>query len=110
VNPAKSVAGHGVDSLIAAELRHCFLHVLAADFKMINLLDAQTSFTALAESIANKAVQMNIDTKSNTEFTRKCIRGNNKLIILDHQCFQDDSVLVNAPCFFMVNNILKCLL
>lgn len=56
VNPAKSVAGHGVDSLIAAELRHWFLQVLATDLKTLDLLDAQTSISGLAESIVDKAL------------------------------------------------------
>lgn len=57
VNPAKSVAGHGVDSLIAAELRHWFLQALAVNLKMLDLLDAQTSIKGLAESIVDKALQ-----------------------------------------------------
>jgi NADPH:quinone reductase-like Zn-dependent oxidoreductase/NAD(P)-dependent dehydrogenase (short-subunit alcohol dehydrogenase family) len=57
VNPAKSVAGHRVDSLIAAELRHWFLQALATNLKMLDLLDAQTSIRGLAESIVDKALQ-----------------------------------------------------
>ncbi|KAH7304199.1 hypothetical protein B0I35DRAFT_454850 [Stachybotrys elegans] len=57
VNPAKSVAAHGVDSLIAAELRHWFLQALATDLRMLDLLDAETSIRGLAEGIVSKALQ-----------------------------------------------------
>lgn len=54
VNPGKSVAEHGVDSLIAAELRNWFLQALRADMR--NLLDSTTSIKGLAESIVDKAL------------------------------------------------------
>jgi len=40
VSPAKSVAGHGVASLTAVELRHWFLQALATNLKMLDLLEA----------------------------------------------------------------------
>ncbi|KAK3293714.1 uncharacterized protein B0H64DRAFT_434836 [Chaetomium fimeti] len=54
VNPGKSVAEHGVDSLIAAELRNWFLQALRADMR--NLLDSTLSIRALAEGIIDKAL------------------------------------------------------
>ena len=54
VNPSKSVAEHGVDSLIAAELRSWFRQAL--DTNMHNLLDDQTSIKMLAEQIVDKAL------------------------------------------------------
>jgi len=54
VNPSKSVAEHGVDSLIAAELRNWFRQAL--DTNMRYLLDDQTSIKMLAEQIVDKAL------------------------------------------------------
>ncbi|KAK3178717.1 Type I Iterative PKS [Lepraria neglecta] len=54
VNPSKSVAEHGVDSLIAAELRNWFHQALRT--KLQNLLDSQTSIKMLAEQIVDKAL------------------------------------------------------
>ncbi|KAK3936556.1 hypothetical protein QBC46DRAFT_461428 [Diplogelasinospora grovesii] len=54
INPNKSVAEHGVDSLIAAELRNWFHQALRTDLK--NLLDSQTSIKTLAEQIVDKAL------------------------------------------------------
>ena len=54
VNPGKSVAEHGVDSLIAAELRNWFLQALRADMR--NLLDSTTSIKGLAEGIVDNAL------------------------------------------------------
>ena len=54
VNPSKSVAEHGVDSLIAAELRSWFRQALNTN--MQNLLDDQTSIKMLAEQIVDKAL------------------------------------------------------
>ncbi|CEJ86573.1 hypothetical protein VHEMI04144 [[Torrubiella] hemipterigena] len=48
VNTAKSVSEHGVDSLIAAELRSWFHHALGFKATMIELLDAQMSIGKLA--------------------------------------------------------------
>ncbi|RYP57289.1 hypothetical protein DL769_009575 [Monosporascus sp. CRB-8-3] len=55
VDPAKSIAEHGVDSLIAAELRSWFHQALRTNLKMVELLDAQTSIRALAENIVDGA-------------------------------------------------------
>lgn len=55
VNPGKTVAEHGVDSLIAAELRNWFRQALATDLK--NLLDSQTSIGELAEGIVDEALE-----------------------------------------------------
>lgn len=54
VNPAKSVADHGVDSLIAAELRIWFHQALRTDMR--NLLDSHTSIGQLAQDIVDKAL------------------------------------------------------
>lgn len=54
VHPGKTVAEHGVDSLIAAELRNWFHQALRTDLK--NLLDSQTSIGKLAEGIVDNAL------------------------------------------------------
>lgn len=54
VNPARSVADHGVDSLIAAELRSWFHQALRTDMR--NLLDSHTSIGQLAQDIVDKAL------------------------------------------------------
>jgi acyl carrier protein len=56
VNQNKSVAGHGVDSLIAAELRHWFHQALRTNLQMLDLLDAQTSIRGMAEKLVDKAL------------------------------------------------------
>ena len=55
VNPSKSVAEHGVDSLIAAELRNWLYQALGT--KLPNLLDSETSIELLAEQIVTKALK-----------------------------------------------------
>jgi acyl carrier protein len=57
VNPDRSVASHGVDSLIAAELRHWFLQALRVKLQTLTLLDSQTSIKTLAEGIVSDALQ-----------------------------------------------------
>ncbi|KAI1635391.1 polyketide synthase dehydratase-domain-containing protein [Biscogniauxia mediterranea] len=57
VNPDKSIAEQGVDSLVAAELRHWFLQALGTNLHMLDLLDAQVSIRSLAESIVDKALR-----------------------------------------------------
>lgn len=54
VDAGKSVAEHGVDSLIAAELRIWFRQALGVDLR--NLLDIQTSIKELAEGIVSTAL------------------------------------------------------
>lgn len=54
VNPARTVAEHGVDSLIAAELRSWFHRALRKNLR--NLLDSHTSIGKLAEEIVNEAL------------------------------------------------------
>ncbi|KAI0535679.1 hypothetical protein GGR58DRAFT_503995 [Xylaria digitata] len=61
VNPSKSVAGHGVDSLIAAELRNWFHQAFGINISMLELLDARTSISELSESIASAAVKTGVD-------------------------------------------------
>ncbi|KAJ8131214.1 hypothetical protein O1611_g2411 [Lasiodiplodia mahajangana] len=56
VNPARSVAEHGVDSLIAAELRNWFHQALEANITMQELLDAKTSIAVLAGKIVDAAL------------------------------------------------------
>ncbi|KAB8235179.1 type I polyketide synthase [Aspergillus alliaceus] len=57
VNISKSVADHGVDSLIAAELRNWFHQALGTDLRMLDLLDAHTSIRALATGIVDRELQ-----------------------------------------------------
>lgn len=54
VNTSRTIAEHGVDSLIAAELRNWFHQALRMNFK--NLLDSQTSIKMLAEQIVDSAL------------------------------------------------------
>jgi len=51
VNCARAVSDHGVDSLIAAELRNWFHVALGYKVGMVDLLDSRTSIAALAERI-----------------------------------------------------------
>ncbi|KAI1805191.1 hypothetical protein F4811DRAFT_517009 [Daldinia bambusicola] len=53
IQPAKPVAEHGVDSLIAAELRNWFHQALGAKISMQELLDMKTSIEALAGGIVD---------------------------------------------------------
>ncbi|KAI1177722.1 hypothetical protein F4777DRAFT_576800 [Nemania sp. FL0916] len=53
VNPARAVADHGVDSLIAAELRNWFYQALGVKITMSELLDVRTSISALASGIVD---------------------------------------------------------
>ena len=57
INPSKSVAEHGVDSLTAAELRNWFHLALGANLQMQRLLDAHTSIRTLAANTVDKALQ-----------------------------------------------------
>ena len=57
LNPSKSVAEHGVDSLTAAELRNWFHQALGANLQMQNLLDAHISIRTLAANIIDEALQ-----------------------------------------------------
>ena len=54
INPARTVADHGVDSLIAAELRNWFLLALGINISMLDLLDAHTSINAFAANIVDE--------------------------------------------------------
>ncbi len=54
VDVSKSVADHGVDSLISVELSNWFHEALGATLK--NLLDSQTSIQMLAEQIVDKSL------------------------------------------------------
>lgn len=56
VNPARAVADHGVDSLIAAELRNWFHQALGVNSSMQDLLDSKMSITALAGRIVDAAL------------------------------------------------------
>ncbi|KAF2799143.1 hypothetical protein K505DRAFT_356833 [Melanomma pulvis-pyrius CBS 109.77] len=56
VEPAKSVADHGVDSLIAAELRNWFVQALGHNISMLDLLDPGTSINNLAGKIVDGAL------------------------------------------------------
>ncbi|KAJ8125335.1 hypothetical protein O1611_g8303 [Lasiodiplodia mahajangana] len=57
ISPNKSVAKHGVDSLIAAELRHWFHQALRINLQMSDLLDAQTSIRVLAENVVDESLK-----------------------------------------------------
>lgn len=54
VDLSKSVADHGVDSLISVELSNWFHEALGATLK--NVLDSQTSMYTLAEQIVDEAL------------------------------------------------------
>ncbi|KAH7016593.1 hypothetical protein B0J12DRAFT_635736 [Macrophomina phaseolina] len=56
VDPAKSVADYGVDSLIAAELRSWFVDALKTDISMLALLDQSMTMSALAARIVDDAL------------------------------------------------------
>lgn len=57
VDPARSVADLGVDSLIAAELRSWFLRALGADISMLDLLDPNVDIRARAAGITDRALE-----------------------------------------------------
>ncbi|KAK3484769.1 uncharacterized protein B0T23DRAFT_54184 [Neurospora hispaniola] len=56
IDPAKSVAELGVDSLIAAELRNWFIQALGTNISMLDLLDPSVSISTRASTIADKAL------------------------------------------------------
>ena len=56
VDPAKSVADQGVDSLIAAELRNWFHQALATNISMLDLLDPNVGISTLAGKITDEAL------------------------------------------------------
>ncbi|KAI1146902.1 hypothetical protein F4825DRAFT_456023 [Nemania diffusa] len=56
IDPAKSVAELGVDSLIAAELRSWFVQALGARISMLDLLDPSVSIRTRATDIVTKAL------------------------------------------------------
>ncbi|KAI1211542.1 uncharacterized protein F4807DRAFT_393322 [Annulohypoxylon truncatum] len=56
VNPARTVADHGVDSFIAAELLNWFSDALRTKINMRELLDAKTSIATMAGWIADTAL------------------------------------------------------
>ncbi|KAK4663656.1 Type I Iterative PKS [Podospora pseudopauciseta] len=58
IDPAKSVADLGVDSLIAAELRNWFLQALGTSISMLDLLDPSVSISSRAEGITEKAIEV----------------------------------------------------
>ncbi|KAL5583932.1 hypothetical protein FOVSG1_015283 [Fusarium oxysporum f. sp. vasinfectum] len=57
VNPANSIAGHGVDSLIAAELRNWFHQAFGVNILTGELLDADTGIRDLAAEIVGKKLE-----------------------------------------------------
>ena len=56
IDPSKSVAELGVDSLIAAELRSWFLQALGTSISMLDLLDPNVGISTQADSITDKAL------------------------------------------------------
>ncbi|XXG99911.1 hypothetical protein Hte_006252 [Hypoxylon texense] len=57
IDPGKSVADLGVDSLIAAELRNWFLQALRTNISMLDLLDPSVDINTRAIGIADKALE-----------------------------------------------------
>lgn len=58
IDPAKSVADLGVDSLIAAELRNWFLQALGANISMLDLLDPSVGISKRAADITDEALSL----------------------------------------------------
>ena len=56
IDPAKSVADQGVDSLIAAELRNWFLQALGTNISMLDLLDPSVGISTLAGKITDEVL------------------------------------------------------
>ncbi|PYI09473.1 hypothetical protein BO78DRAFT_415749 [Aspergillus sclerotiicarbonarius CBS 121057] len=56
VNPAKTVADHGIDSLLAAEFRNWFQGAFGRGVGMLELMDARMSLRALAGWVVEGAV------------------------------------------------------
>ncbi|KAK1595301.1 beta-ketoacyl synthase domain-containing protein [Colletotrichum navitas] len=56
IDPAKSIADLGVDSLIAAELRNWFLQALGANISMLDLLDPAVGISKRAADITDGAL------------------------------------------------------
>lgn len=56
IDPSKSVADLGVDSLIAAELRNWFHQALAISISMLDLLDPSVAIKSQAENITDQAL------------------------------------------------------
>lgn len=56
IDPAKSVADLGVDSLIAAELRNWFQQALGTTISMLDLLDPNVGISTQAAGITDKAL------------------------------------------------------
>ncbi|KAK2760578.1 polyketide synthase [Colletotrichum kahawae] len=57
INAARAVSEHGVDSLIAAELRSWFHIALGSKISMVDLLDPRTSINALAAKVVDAAIE-----------------------------------------------------
>ncbi|KAF3806818.1 Prosolanapyrone synthase [Colletotrichum gloeosporioides] len=60
IDPAKSVADLGVDSLIAAELRNWFLQALGANISMLDLLDPAVGISKRATDIVDGALSQSL--------------------------------------------------
>ncbi|GKZ25415.1 type I Iterative Polyketide synthase (PKS) [Aspergillus brasiliensis] len=56
VNPNKTVAEHGIDSLLAAEFRNWFQGAFGRGVSMLELMDARMSLEMLARSVVEGAV------------------------------------------------------
>ncbi|KAK7222205.1 hypothetical protein V2G26_010208 [Clonostachys chloroleuca] len=54
VSPSRSVSDYGVDSLIAAELRHWFSLAFGSDISMLELLDTKRSIKSIAKTLVEK--------------------------------------------------------
>ncbi|KAL7755590.1 hypothetical protein ACKLNR_014688 [Fusarium oxysporum f. sp. zingiberi] len=70
VNPANSIAGHGVDSLIAAELRNWFHQAFGISIMTGELLDADTGIKDLAaEIVGQDLTPLEASHESDKDFT-----------------------------------------
>ena len=57
INLANTVADHGIDSLLAAEFRNWLHGVFGSNISMLDLMDARTKISALAQRIVDEAAK-----------------------------------------------------
>jgi NAD(P)-dependent dehydrogenase (short-subunit alcohol dehydrogenase family) len=57
INVARAVSDHGVDSLIAAELRNWFYVALGSKISMVDLLDSRVSISLIAAKVVDAAIK-----------------------------------------------------
>ena len=83
VNISKSVADHGVDSLISVELSNWFHEALGATLG--NLLDSQLSLQMLAEQTVDKALAVEVSERKNENIIDHSFFSVRLLNLLSHQ-------------------------